>query len=106
LKIQPIIGTLALLSAGRGIAQVISNGGQLDSVSMPSFEFWVKEFALFACCLWPILVMALIVAAGPMFRACERRFRAARHRRAAAHENARRGFRKLGQPHENIGLPP
>jgi ribose/xylose/arabinose/galactoside ABC-type transport system permease subunit len=28
-KIQPIIVTLALLIAGRGIAQVISNGGQL-----------------------------------------------------------------------------
>ena len=41
-KIQPIIITLALLIAGRGIAQVISNGGQLIPFSNPSFEFWGK----------------------------------------------------------------
>lgn len=38
-KIQPIIITLALLIAGRGIAQVISNGGQLIPFSNPNFEF-------------------------------------------------------------------
>ena len=38
-KIQPIIITLALLIAGRGIAQVISNGGQLIPFSNASFEY-------------------------------------------------------------------
>ena len=38
-KIQPIIVTLALLIAGRGIAQVISSGGQLIPFSNPTFEF-------------------------------------------------------------------
>src|SRR4028119_488617 len=42
-KIQPIIVTLAVLIAGRGIAQVISNGGQLIHFSNPSFEFWGKD---------------------------------------------------------------
>lgn len=41
-KIQPIIITLAMLIAGRGIAQVISNGGQLIPFSNPSFEFFGK----------------------------------------------------------------
>lgn len=41
-KIQPIIITLALLIAGRGIAQVISNGGQLIPFSNSAFEFWGK----------------------------------------------------------------
>jgi ribose/xylose/arabinose/galactoside ABC-type transport system permease subunit len=36
--IQPIIVTLALLISGRGIAQVISEGGQLIAFSNPSFE--------------------------------------------------------------------
>lgn len=38
-KIQPIIITLALLISGRGIAQVISNGGQVVSFNDPVFEF-------------------------------------------------------------------
>jgi galactofuranose transport system permease protein len=38
-QIQPIIITLALLISGRGVAQVISNGGQLIQFSNPSFEF-------------------------------------------------------------------
>jgi galactofuranose transport system permease protein len=38
-KIQPIIITLALLIAGRGIAQVISSGGQLIQFSNPTFEY-------------------------------------------------------------------
>jgi ribose/xylose/arabinose/galactoside ABC-type transport system permease subunit len=38
-KIQPIIITLALLISGRGIAQVISNGGQVISFSNSSFEY-------------------------------------------------------------------
>ena len=41
-KIQPIIITLALLIAGRGIAQVINNGGQLIAFSNPNFEFLGK----------------------------------------------------------------
>ncbi len=38
-RIQPIIVTLALLISGRGIAQVLSNGGQLIPFSNPSFEY-------------------------------------------------------------------
>jgi ribose/xylose/arabinose/galactoside ABC-type transport system permease subunit len=38
LRIQPIIITLAALIAGRGMAQVISEGGQLISFDNPSFE--------------------------------------------------------------------
>ena len=41
-QIQPIIITLAMLIAGRGIAQVISNGGQLIPFSNPSFEYLGK----------------------------------------------------------------
>lgn len=38
-KIQPIIITLALLIAGRGVAQVISNGGQLIEFNNPQFSY-------------------------------------------------------------------
>jgi ribose/xylose/arabinose/galactoside ABC-type transport system permease subunit len=38
-KIQPIIITLAVLIAGRGVAQVISRGGEVISFSNPNFEF-------------------------------------------------------------------
>lgn len=41
-KIQPIIITLAFLIAGRGIAQVISDGGRLIEFSNPSFEYLGK----------------------------------------------------------------
>ena len=37
-KIQPIVVTLATLIAGRGLAQVISNDGQLVSIDSPAFE--------------------------------------------------------------------
>jgi Ribose/xylose/arabinose/galactoside ABC-type transport systems, permease components len=45
-KIQPIIITLALLISGRGIAQVISNGGQVVSFSNSSFEYLGQGFLL------------------------------------------------------------
>jgi ribose/xylose/arabinose/galactoside ABC-type transport system permease subunit len=38
-RIQPIIVTLALLISGRGVAQVLSNGGQLIPFSNASFEY-------------------------------------------------------------------
>src|SRR5918997_5718980 len=38
-RIQPIIVTLALLISGRGVAQVLSNGGQLVPFSNASFEY-------------------------------------------------------------------
>ncbi len=41
-KIQPIIITLAVLIAGRGVAQVISNGGQLIPFTNQNFEFLGK----------------------------------------------------------------
>lgn len=41
-KIQPIIITLALLISGRGIAQVISSGGQVIPFSDQTFEFLGK----------------------------------------------------------------
>ncbi|HEX8638496.1 MAG TPA: ABC transporter permease, partial [Pyrinomonadaceae bacterium] len=59
-KIQPIIVTLAVLIAGRGIAQVISNGGQLIPFTNESFEFFGKG-ALFGILPMPILVIAVII---------------------------------------------
>src|SRR5918998_5838272 len=60
-RIQPIIVTLALLIAGRGVAQVI-NGGQIIPFSDPSFEFFGKGS------IGPVpvqvLVMFVAVAAG------------------------------------------
>jgi ribose/xylose/arabinose/galactoside ABC-type transport system permease subunit len=59
-RIQPIIVTLALLISGRGIAQVISNGGQLIPFSNPTFEFLGKGYA--GPLPVQVLVMFLLVA--------------------------------------------
>jgi ribose/xylose/arabinose/galactoside ABC-type transport system permease subunit len=64
-KIQPIIVTLAVLIAGRGVAQVISNGGQLIPFSNPNFEFWGKE-SVFGIPV-PVLVMVVAVALAIFF---------------------------------------
>ncbi|MBA3767742.1 MAG: ABC transporter permease, partial [Acidobacteria bacterium] len=60
-RIQPIIVTLALLIAGRGIAQVISNGGQLIPFSNPTFEYLGKGYV--GPMPFQVLVMILVVAA-------------------------------------------
>ena len=59
-KIQPIIVTLAVLIAGRGVAQVISNGGQLIPFSNESFEFFGKG-SLGGVLPMPILLIAVII---------------------------------------------
>jgi ribose/xylose/arabinose/galactoside ABC-type transport system permease subunit len=58
-KIQPIIITLALLISGRGIAQVISNGGQLIPFSNPAFEFLGK--GLIAGVPFQIILLVVVV---------------------------------------------
>ncbi len=61
-KIQPIIITLALLIAGRGIAQVISNGGQLIPFGNPNFEYLGK--GAIAGIPFQIILLAAVVAVG------------------------------------------
>ena len=60
-RIQPIIVTLATLITGRGVAQVLSNGGQLIPFSNPSFEYLGKGSAGPAPV--QVLVMLAVVAA-------------------------------------------
>src|SRR5687767_2091051 len=57
-RIQPIIVTLATLITGRGVAQVISNGGQLIPFSNPAFEYLGKGF------VGPIPVQVVIMLVG------------------------------------------
>jgi len=61
-RIQPIIVTLATLITGRGVAQVISNGGQLIPFSNPAFEYLGKGY------IGPVpvqvVMMLAVVAAG------------------------------------------
>jgi len=59
-RIQPIIITLALLISGRGIAQVISNGGQVIPFSGPAFEFLGQGGVLGI----PFQIILLIVVVG------------------------------------------
>jgi ribose/xylose/arabinose/galactoside ABC-type transport system permease subunit len=60
-RIQPIIVTLAVLITGRGVAQVMSEGGQLIPFSNPTFEYLGKGY------IGPVpvqvLIMVLVVAA-------------------------------------------
>lgn len=58
-RIQPIIVTLALLISGRGVAQVLSNGGQLIPFSDPSFEYLGK--GVVAGVPVQVIVMAAVV---------------------------------------------
>jgi ribose/xylose/arabinose/galactoside ABC-type transport system permease subunit len=58
-RIQPIIVTLALLISGRGVAQVLSNGGQLVPFSNASFEYLGN--GVVAGVPVQVLVMALVV---------------------------------------------
>lgn len=58
-RIQPIIITLAILIAGRGIAQVISNGGQLIPFSNAQFEYLGK--GIIAGIPFQIILLVLIV---------------------------------------------
>jgi ribose/xylose/arabinose/galactoside ABC-type transport system permease subunit len=56
-RIQPIIVTLALLISGRGIAQVMSEGGQLIAFTNPAFEYLGRGS------VGPIPVQVLIMVA-------------------------------------------
>jgi len=58
-RIQPIIVTLALLISGRGVAQVLSNGGQLVPFSNASFEYLGNGLLLGVPV--QVIVMALVV---------------------------------------------
>ncbi|MDT5157548.1 MAG: galactofuranose transport system permease protein [Acidobacteriota bacterium] len=58
-RIQPIIVTLALLISGRGVAQVLSNGGQLIPFSNVRFEYLGK--GVLAGVPVQVIVMALAV---------------------------------------------
>ena len=58
-RIQPIIVTLALLISGRGVAQVLSNGGQLIPFSNPSFEYLGN--GVLAGVPVQVIVMAMVV---------------------------------------------
>jgi galactofuranose transport system permease protein len=60
-KIQPIIVTLATLITGRGIAQVMSQGGQLISFSNPTFEQLGKGHV--GPVPFQVLVMIVVVGA-------------------------------------------
>ena len=64
-KIQPIIITLAVLIAGRGIAQVISNGGQLIPFSNANFEYLGKGFV--AGIPFQIIVLVLVIVLAVFF---------------------------------------
>jgi ribose/xylose/arabinose/galactoside ABC-type transport system permease subunit len=60
LHIQPIVATLILMVAGRGIAQLIC-GGQVITIANPSFEYLANGF-IFGLPVAPLLVGALFFA--------------------------------------------
>lgn len=57
--IQPIVATLILMVAGRGVAQLIS-GGQVIIIAHPGFEFLANGFVL-GLPVAPLIVVALFV---------------------------------------------
>ncbi len=69
-RIQPIIVTLALLIAGRGVAQVI-NGGQLIPFSNPPFEYlgrgYVGPIPVQVLIMFFVVAVAIFVMRATMF---------------------------------------
>src|SRR5262249_17375264 len=59
LQIQPIVATLILMVAGRGIAQLIS-GGQVIIIANPAFEY-LGNGALVGLPVAPLVVIAVFV---------------------------------------------
>ena len=66
LSIQPIVATLILMVAGRGIAQLMS-GGQVLIISRPSFEFLANGFVL-GLPVAPLLVVAFFIVTHLLLR--------------------------------------
>jgi galactofuranose transport system permease protein len=66
LRIQPIIATLVLFIAGRGIAQVFTNGN-LQVFNLPSFQF-IGLGRVFGIPFQAILMIVIVVAAAWMLR--------------------------------------
>ena len=60
-RIQPIIVTLAMLITGRGVAQVISHGGQLIPFENRTFEYLGKGYV--GPVPVPVVVMLIVVGA-------------------------------------------
>jgi len=66
LRIQPIIATLVLFIAGRGIAQVFTNGN-LQVFNLPSFQF-IGLGRIFGIPFQAILMVIIVAAAAWMLR--------------------------------------
>jgi ribose transport system permease protein len=66
LRIQPIIATLVLFIAGRGIAQVFTNGN-LQVFNLPSFQF-IGLGRIFGIPFQAILMIIIVAAAAWMLR--------------------------------------
>jgi ribose/xylose/arabinose/galactoside ABC-type transport system permease subunit len=66
LRIQPIIATLVLFIAGRGIAQVFTNGN-LQVFNLPSFQF-IGLGRVFGIPFQAILMIVIVAAAAWMLR--------------------------------------
>jgi ribose/xylose/arabinose/galactoside ABC-type transport system permease subunit len=65
-RVQPIVGTLVLFIAGRGIGQVMTNGN-LQVFKAPAFQF-IGLGRIFDVPFQVLLMAALVVAAGWMLR--------------------------------------
>ena len=70
-RIQPIIVTLALLISGRGVAQVISKGGELIEFQNPAFEYlgkgFVGPFPVQVLIMFAVVIVAILVMRSTTF---------------------------------------
>jgi ribose transport system permease protein len=65
-RIQPIVATLVLFIAGRGIAQVLTNGN-LQTFRVPQFQ-WIGLGRLFGIPVQVVLMVLLVIAAAWMLK--------------------------------------
>src|SRR5579863_10533296 len=65
-RVQPIVGTLVLFIAGRGIGQVVTNGN-LQVFKNPTFQF-IGLGRIFGAPVQVLLMLALVAVAGWMLR--------------------------------------
>ncbi len=65
-RIQPIVATLVLFIAGRGIAQVLTNGN-LQTFRVPQFQ-WIGLGRIFGIPVQVVLMVLLVIAAAWMLK--------------------------------------
>ena len=96
-QVQPIVGTLVMFIAGRGIGQVLTNGN-LQAFKNPAFQF-IGLGRIFGAPCQVVIMLALVAAAAWMLRSTL----FGRHILSVGGNERRRVCRAFRSPQSNAG---